>query len=171
MGFALAVLYFWLAQPTWHSLGFGLVGIVPGLLLRAVASGHVRKNEELTTSGPYAYTRNPLYVGSMLIGAGFAIAARSWWIALAMIMMFLAIYLPVIQSEEDFLVHRFPDFEDYAGNVPRFIPRIRRAPSCSETSVQFSLDLYRQHREYNALIGTVAVIAGLVAKMTMLRGS
>ncbi|MGD0144317.1 MAG: isoprenylcysteine carboxylmethyltransferase family protein, partial [Rhizomicrobium sp.] len=92
--------------------------IVPGLLLRALASGHVRKNETLATSGPYAYTRNPLYLGSLLMGIGFAVAARSWWVGVALVVMFFAIYLPVIRGEEEFLRTRFPDFEDYAQRVP-----------------------------------------------------
>jgi protein-S-isoprenylcysteine O-methyltransferase Ste14 len=62
LGFAFAVLYFWLARPTWRFIAIGAVVILPGLLIRALASGHVRKNEALATSGPYAYTRNPLYL-------------------------------------------------------------------------------------------------------------
>ena len=80
LGFIFAVLYFWLARPTWRSMALGAIVIVPGLLIRALASGHVRKNEALATSGPYAYTRNPLYLGSLLMGVGFAVAARSWWV-------------------------------------------------------------------------------------------
>ena len=99
LGFVLAVFYFWLARPTWRSMVVGLIGIVPGLLLRALASGHVRKNESLATSGPYGYTRNPLYLGSLLIAVGFAIAARSWWVGVALVIMFFAIYLPVIRGE------------------------------------------------------------------------
>ena len=76
--------------------------VVPGLLIRALASGHVRKNEALATSGPYAYTRNPLYLGSLLMGVGFAVAARSWWVGIALVVMFLAIYMPVIRDEEAF---------------------------------------------------------------------
>ena len=103
LGFAFAVLYLWLARPTWTFIGYGAIAIAPGLLIRALASGQVRKNEALATTGPYAYTRNPLYLGSLLIGVGFAIAARSWWIALALIVMFFAIYVPVIRGEEKFL--------------------------------------------------------------------
>ena len=102
----------------------GLSLIVPGLLIRALASGHVRKNEALATSGPYAYTRNPLYLGSLLIGIGFAVAARSWWVGVALVVMFFAIYLPVIRDEEDFLRQKFPEFEEYARRVPRMFPRI-----------------------------------------------
>jgi protein-S-isoprenylcysteine O-methyltransferase Ste14 len=165
LGFVFAVVYFWLARPSMRSIVLGLCGIAPGLLIRAVASGHVRKNETLTTSGPYAYTRNPLYLGSLLIGLGFAIAARSWWIAALLVAMFVGIYLPVIRDEEVFLRNKFPDFAEYERNVPRMLPRIRTAPDLNEASHAFSLQLYLKHREYNALLGSLAMLAGLVAKM------
>lgn len=168
LGFFLAVLYFSLARPSWRSVALGIIGIVPGLLIRALASGHVRKNELLATSGPYAYTRNPLYLGSLLMGLGFCVAARSWWVGFALVVMFLAIYLPVIRDEETFLWRKFPDFEEYARRVPRLLPRRTRAPGASgEVSTGFSLDLYLKHREYNALLGSVAMMAGLIVKMRL----
>ena len=79
LSFAFAILYFWLAQPTVISMLVGGAIVIPGLLVRALASGHVQKNEQLATTGPYAYTRNPLYLGSLILALGFAFAARSWW--------------------------------------------------------------------------------------------
>jgi protein-S-isoprenylcysteine O-methyltransferase Ste14 len=166
LGFAFAVLYFWLARPTWRSLAIGVVLIVPGLLIRAMASGHVRKNEALANSGPYAYTRNPLYLGSLLIGIGFAAAARSWWVAVVLVVMFFAIYLPVIRSEEAFLREKFPEFEEYARRVPRMLPRITPAPSDQEAG-GFSANLYLKHREYNSLLGAAAMMAVLIVKMEL----
>jgi protein-S-isoprenylcysteine O-methyltransferase Ste14 len=165
LGFVFAVLYFWLARPTWRFLAIGAIAIVPGLLIRAFASGHVRKNEALATSGPYAYTRNPLYLGSLLISIGFAMAARSWWVGVALVVMFFAIYLPVIRGEEAFLRQRFPEFEEYARRVPRMFPRIARRSGAEETAGEFSMDLYLKHREYNALLGAAAMMAGLTLKM------
>ena len=166
LGFAFAVLYFWLARPTWRWLALGAVLIVPGLLIRALASGHVRKNEALAVSGPYAYTRNPLYLGSLLLGIGFAIAARSWWVGVALILMFFAIYLPVIRGEENFLREKFPEFDEYARRVPRMFPRI--APSSSNRhDGGFSMDLYLKHREYKAALGAIAMAAALVLKMML----
>src|ERR1700735_3297494 len=124
LGFLFAVLYFWLARPTWRSIALGTVLVIPGLLIRALASGHVRKNEALATSGPYAYTRNPLYLGSLLMGLGFAAAARSWWVGIVLVVMFVAIYLPVIRGEEAFLRQKFPEFEEYARRVRRMLPRL-----------------------------------------------
>lgn len=162
LGFAFAALYFWLAKPTAASLVIGAAVVVPGLVVRALASGHVQKNEQLTTSGPYAYTRNPLYLGSLVLAAGFVIAARSWWIAAVTLLLFLAIYLPVIRAEEAFLRERFAEFADYAERVPRLLPRLT---SFGNHHAEFSWDLYRKHREYNAIIGAVAMMAALVAKL------
>jgi protein-S-isoprenylcysteine O-methyltransferase Ste14 len=177
LGFVLAVLYFWLARPTWRFLALGAVLIAPGLLIRALASGHVRKNEALATSGPYAYTRNPLYLGSLLIGIGFAVAARSWWVGVALAVMFFAIYVPVIREEEAFLRQKFPEFDEYSRSVPRMLPRMlprmfpRIAPrsGADETAGGFSFDLYLKHREYNALIGSMLLTCALIIKMTLFR--
>ncbi len=171
LGFAFPVLYFWLARPTWRAIALGAVLIVAGLLIRAMASGHVRKNEALATSGPYAYTRNPLYLGSLLIGVGFAVAARSWWIGAVLVAMFFAIYLPVIRGEEAFLREKFPEFEEYARRVPRMWPRITPATlGSTPDGGGFSFELYWKHREYQALLGTLAMLAALVAKMMLSRG-
>jgi protein-S-isoprenylcysteine O-methyltransferase Ste14 len=170
-GFVLAVLYFWLARPSWGSIALGLVAIILGLLLRALASGHVRKNESLATSGPYAYTRNPLYLGSLLIGMGFAVASHSWWVGAALVAMFVFIYIPVIRDEEEFLRQRFPEFEEYKRRVPRILPRVTAYPDVGDEPVAgFSLQLYLKHREYNALLGAAAMVAGLVVKVALFRG-
>src|SRR5258706_2525474 len=149
LGFLFALLYFWLARPSWRSLMLGTFVVAPGLIIRALASGHVRKNEALATSGPYAYTRNPLYLGSLLMGVGFAVAARSWWVGAGLIVMFFAIYIPVIRDEEAFLRQKFPEFAPYAQHVPRLFPRVvSSSKSGDEASAGFSRDLYLKHREY-----------------------
>ncbi len=164
LGFAFAILYFWLAQPTVKSILLGAALVVPGLLIRAVASGQLQKNEQLATTGPYAYTRNPLYLGSLILSVGFALAARSWWIVGGIIVLFFAIYLPVIRAEEAFLRERFPQFEDYAGRVPRLFPQVS---PFSQDRGAFSWDLYWKHREYNATLGAAAMLVALVAKMLL----
>jgi protein-S-isoprenylcysteine O-methyltransferase Ste14 len=169
LGFLFAVLYFWLARPTSRSIALGAVLVVPGLLIRALASGHVRKNEALATSGPYAYTRNPLYLGSLLMGLGFAGSARSWWVGVALVVMFFAIYLPVIRDEEAFLRQRFPEFEEYMRRVPRMLPRWTPHSGNTDDSGGFSLELYLKHREWNALLGVVGMMLGLVVKMALFR--
>ncbi len=162
LGFAFAAFYLWIARPSWTSLVIGALVTLPGILLRALASGHVKKNEELTTSGPYAYTRNPLYLGSLIMAVGFAIAARSLWVLAVMVILFAAIYLPVIHGEESYLRSAFPDFDEYAQNVPRLLPRLT---AFGNTGEAFSRPLYWQHREYNAVLGTTGLLAALVVKL------
>lgn len=170
LGFLLVALYFFLAKPTWRSLLWGLLGIFPGLFVRALASGHVRKNEALATSGPYTYTRNPLYLGSLLIAMGFAVAARNYWIGVALAAMFFAIYLPVIRDEELFLRQRFPEFEEYARQVPCMLPRFSSSlVNKKQVADRFSFDLYLKHREYRALVGAAALLLALIAKMLLYR--
>jgi len=167
LGFVFAVLYFWLARPRWSSIGLGVGVILPGLLLRALASGHVKKNEALASSGPYAYTRNPLYLGSLLIGIGFALAARSWWVGILLCAMFFAIYIPVIQGEEKFLRERFPEFDEYARQVPRLFPQFETRESAAPAV--FSTKLYLKHREYNATLGSVVLLLALIIRMIWFR--
>lgn len=165
LGFVFAALYFWLASPTWSSIIAGAVIAAIGVWIRAMASGHVKKNEELTTTGLYAYTRNPLYLGSIVIGSGFAVAALRWEIVLLLVLMFVAIYVPVIRGEEQFLSGRFPEFAEYSVRVPRLVPRFSAR---GNPGGGFSRKLYLQHREYNATIGAVLMLAALVAKLVWL---
>lgn len=162
LGFIFAVVFVFLARPTRISIIAGGLVLLPGLLLRGLASGHVQKDKQLTTSGPYAYTRNPLYLGSLILAAGFAIAARSWWIVAIMLLMFAVIYVPVIAGEERYLRQAFPDYEDYARQVPRLLPRL--TPYADQQSA-YSSARYWKHREYQACIGCVVVMAVLVAKL------
>lgn len=167
LGFLSAIFYFWLAHPTWRSLLLSLVLVVPGILLRSYASGHVTKNVQLTTTGPYSYTRNPLYFGSILIAFGFAIAARSLWIALVFLVLFLIIYLPVIVDEEEYLRTQFTDYDAYAARVPRLIPRVGRPLPGREG--RFSFELYRKHREYNSILGALCMYLVLVGRIFLWR--
>jgi protein-S-isoprenylcysteine O-methyltransferase Ste14 len=164
LGFIFAIVYVWLARPTWTSLIAGALITLPGLILRGLASGHVQKDKQLTTSGPYAYTRNPLYLGSLIMAAGFAIAARNWWIIAVMVVMFTLIYIPVIAGEERYLSRTFPDYDEYARNVPRMFPRLTRYGN--EQSA-YSSARYWKHREYQATIGCLVLLAVLLAKLLL----
>lgn len=167
LGFAFAVLYLWFARPTGSSLASGTVFVAIGLYIRAVASGHIRKNQELTTTGPYAYTRNPLYLGSLILAVGFVWAARNWWLACIAVVFFVAVYVPVIRDEEHFLRSQFPEFELYARTVPRLLPRLHGGP-LGESS--FSWERYKNHREYKALLGAAAISAVLLLKLYLWAG-
>jgi hypothetical protein len=162
MGFVFAVVFLWLARPTWRTLLASLLLVVPGVWLRGYASGYVKKNAELATTGPYAHTRNPLYLGSMLIAFGFAAAAASWIILVALAALFAAIYLPTILGEEAYLREHFAGFDAYARAVPRLLPRFTSPPSAAGAEQGgFSVELYRKHREYNALMGVGAIYLAL----------
>ncbi len=162
LGFVMAAAYLWLAKPERWSMLAGAAFILIGLSLRSAASGHVRKDREVTTTGPYAYTRNPLYLGSLILATGFAVAARSWWIAGGLAIFFLLIYLPAIRDEENWLRANFPEYAGYAARVPRMVPRLTPAGG---GGANFSRDLYLQHREYNAVLGAAALLVALSIKM------
>ena len=164
MGFVCAAVFLLLARPSWRTMLASLVLVVPGLWLRGYASGYVRKNAELTTTGPYAHTRNPLYLGSMLIAFGFAAASGSWVIFVALAGLFAAIYIPTIQSEETYLRGQFAGFDAYAREVPRLLPRLTAAGSGGEVG-SFSAALYRHHREYNSAMGAAAIYLALAVRL------
>ncbi|HZQ42897.1 MAG TPA: isoprenylcysteine carboxylmethyltransferase family protein [Acidobacteriaceae bacterium] len=172
LGFVVAAVFLIFARPTWTTLVWGLVLVLPGLWLRGYAAGYVKKNAELTRTGPYAYTRNPLYLGSMSIAAGFAVAAGRWWLVVLLVAMFLAIYVPTILSEEEFLRGTFPPFEEYAQRVPRLLPRLTpaRFADTERGMGRFSHERYRHHREYNASIGAAALYVALILRMWLYRG-
>jgi protein-S-isoprenylcysteine O-methyltransferase Ste14 len=157
-GFVLVLAFAWLSHPDAHSLSIGLPVSVIGLLLRAWATGHLEKNTRLTESGPYAYVRNPLYLGTLLVAAGFVIASRRWLLAALFAAVFLLVYLPVIELEEQHLRKLFPDFAEYAKRVPPLWPTFR--PAKSERRFQWRL--YVHNREYQALLGFLAGAAFLV---------
>lgn len=161
MGFLFAILYLILARPNAQSLLISLILVIPGLWLRGYAAGYVKKNAELTVTGPYAHTRNPLYLGSISIAFGFALASRSVYVVLALALFFALIYVPVIYSEEKFLRSTFAGFDAYCQEVPRLLPRITPSRLSSESG-SFSLALYRKHREYNALMGASLIYVALV---------
>jgi protein-S-isoprenylcysteine O-methyltransferase Ste14 len=168
LGFVFAAAYFWFARPTWASLGAGFAVETVGVIVRALASGHIRKNAALATTGPYAYTRNPLYLGSIIIAVGFIIAARNVWIGVAALAIFAFIYLPVIAAEEKYLRSTFSDYDRYASEVPRFLPRLtpyRADAGADDGTSQFSSALYLRHREYNAALGSILMLGALLLKM------
>jgi protein-S-isoprenylcysteine O-methyltransferase Ste14 len=167
LGFGFAAFYLWRARPTWASLLAGVAIASLGIFVRAVASGHVEKNRVLATSGPYAYVRNPLYLGSIIIGIGFAIAARDVWVAIVIILFFVVIYLPVIRSEEAYLRGQFREYDDYARRVPSLLPHTLLFRQMMNG---FSRELYFSHREYNSLLGALAMLAALVVKIRWFPG-
>lgn len=163
-GYPVAVIYWLLARPTPRSILLGGIVVAPGLLIRLAASGHLRKYEELATTGPYAATRNPLYLGSALLAGGFVIAGYSASAGLLVAAYFAIFYYAAMRNEESDLHERFgAEFRSYAARVPLFFPwmanRAAGPPPGARVGPQFSWDQYRRNREYKALVGTVAGFA------------
>jgi protein-S-isoprenylcysteine O-methyltransferase Ste14 len=163
LGFALAIAFLILAQPRVGMLLSGGALALAGLLLRAWAAGHLAKNQRLATGGPYSYTRNPLYLGSALMGLGGALAGRSWIMGVAFTSFFVLVYWPVMEREARFLRQEFPEaYEQFARQAPLFFPKLRRIPAGSE---KFQWQVYLKNREYEAALGYGAIMFFLALKM------
>lgn len=176
----LAPLLFISARPSPSSLAAGAFIAIIGLVIRAWASGHLKKNLELTTSGPYAHTRNPLYLGTFLLGTGVAVGGGTPWFVALFAAFYLLIYVPVMLAEAETLRGLFAeDYESYREQVPLFVPRFApyRASSTSHDTGsyrsrlgnprRFDLSLYLRHREYRAAFGFVVAYALLAAKLVI----
>jgi protein-S-isoprenylcysteine O-methyltransferase Ste14 len=163
LGFVLGIAYLILARPTPLTLAVGGAIAFVGVVIRGWASGHISKNERLATTGPYAHTRNPLYFGSFLIAAGFAVAAH-WALLLVVVAFFALVYAPTMQRERANIAGRFPEaYEAYAANVPAFVPRPTpwKATHPDDDGGGFSLDLYMKHGEWKAGLTYVLVMIWL----------
>ena len=168
LGFLIAPVFVLLAKPQPWTLTAGGAIALAGLALRAWASGHLRKNDALATTGPYAYTRNPLYLGSFLIGVGFTIAAGRWELAVLFAVLFLGIYVPVMRVESATLEQLFGHkYRRYSQAVPMFLPRL--TPFDSVAKAEFDVGLYKRYREYQAALGFAAAFAILIAKAIWFR--
>ena len=159
-GFLLVAAFLWLSAPTWTSLAIGLPVSALSLILRAWAAGHLAKNQSLAVSGPYAHVRNPLYIGTLGVASGFVIASRRWELGVLFAALFLLMYLPVVELEEQHLRSLFPAYADYAKRVPRLWPRLRT----ESDGQRFRWSLYRRNQEYQALLGFAAGVAVLIWK-------
>lgn len=164
-GFVLLVGFGWLSRPSATSMLIGLPISVLGLFLRGWAAGHLAKDRQLATSGPYAYLRNPLYAGTLTVAAGLVIASRDMWLVILFATAFLLIYLPAVELEEQHLREIFPDYGEYAGRVSRFLPLSRYRAA----SRKFSSGLYRRNEEYKAALGFLVASAWLAAKCIFFR--
>ncbi|HUR92366.1 MAG TPA: isoprenylcysteine carboxylmethyltransferase family protein [Gemmatimonadaceae bacterium] len=161
LGFLLGGLYLVYARPEPLPLMVGAAIALVGVFIRGWASGHIRKNQQLAISGPYAYTRNPLYFGSFLIAAGFAIAAH-WSLLLLVIAFFALVYAPKIEAERLNILGRFPaEYPGYAENVPAFFPRPTAWSGGPGADERFSFDLYMKHGEWKAALVYVLAVAWL----------
>jgi protein-S-isoprenylcysteine O-methyltransferase Ste14 len=169
LGFLCAALFILFARPRPATLLAGAIVSLIGLAIRAWGSGHLRKNDVLATSGPYAFTRNPLYLGSFIMGLGFTIASGRWWLGILFVALFLGIYLPVMRVESGTLGQLFGEsYAEYAAAVPLFAPRLTPYRS-EQPDVRFDRDLYLKYREYRAALGLLAAWGVLIFKAYYLR--
>jgi protein-S-isoprenylcysteine O-methyltransferase Ste14 len=162
-GFLIVIVFGWFSEPTPESMAIGVPVSLLGLALRAWAAGCLAKNQQLATGGPYAYTRNPLYIGTLLVAAGLAIASRSGGLAALFVVVFLLVYLPVIQNEEQHLRKIFPEYAAYAERVPALFPRW--TPISGRNRNPFRSALYLKNQEYQAGLGFLAGMLFLLWKM------
>ena len=166
LGFVIGIAYIVWARPTPLTLPVGALIAFVGVLIRAWAAGHIVKNKKLAVTGPYAHTRNPLYFGSFLIGAGFAIAAH-WSLLLVVVAFWLLVYAPTMERERVNILERFPDaYDRYSANVPAFVPRVTPWRDEGAEEGGFSFDLYMRHGEWKAGITYLLVVGWLVLRMT-----
>lgn len=154
-GFLLAVLFFWMARPSWGSMAAGVPVSALGLALRTWAAGHLEKNQRVATSGPYGYLRNPLYLGTLLVAAGLIIVSRQWIVGALFAAVFVLVYLPVIQLEEEHLRKLFPEYAAYAERVPLLWPRFGGI----RPNHHFRLSLWMRNEEWKALGGFLIALA------------
>ena len=160
-GFLIVAVFAWFSHPTAASLAAGAPVSLLGLGLRAWAAGCLAKDRELATGGPYAYTRNPLYIGTLLVAVGLVAASRNVLLGALFAAVFTLVYLPVIQNEQQHLRDIFPEYAAYAARVPALWPRFRRA---EKTANPFRFALYLRNQEYQAGMGLTAGMLYLVWK-------
>ena len=162
-GYLLAALVLIFARPTPHFVAIGAaIGLV-GLWLRAYAAGYLHKQEVLTVTGPYAYTRNPLYLGSAILALGASVAMRSWISAAILLLYFAVVYRVVMRREEgELLGHHGAAFQAYAAAVPLFLPRVKPARLPGARAGQFSFAQYKKNHEYQAALGYLLLLIGLL---------
>ena len=165
LGFVCAAIFFLLSRPRPLTLAVGAAIALPGLALRAWGTGHLRKNDALATTGPFAYTRNPLYLGSFLIGVGFTIASGRWFLGVLFAALFLGIYVPVMRVESATLAKLFGEsYQKYVKAVPLFLPRLSPYRDGAKHKTGFDMALYKRYREYQAAMGLAIAWALLALK-------
>ncbi len=168
LGFAWGAAYLVFSQPTSKLLIAGGSLAIAGVVVRACAAGYLEKGRTLATAGPYRYSRNPLYLGSFFIGAGFALAGDSWVLGLSFLALFFLIYGPVMRREEHFLQRQFGEnFESYARRVPFFFPTFVSRGDAPRLGEKFRWALYRRNHEYEAALGYLGGMVFLALKIVL----
>lgn len=159
----LGAAFWFFARPSFASIMAGIPFVLLGEAIRTWSSGYIRKNQELATAGPYALTRNPLYLGNGVMGFGFVVMGRSWALLLLFLFAFAFIYRSTIRQEEERLSAKFGErFSEYVKAVPRFFPRWRW-PSAGGG---FDWSLVMKHREHRTWLGILVVLVLMMIKVS-----
>jgi protein-S-isoprenylcysteine O-methyltransferase Ste14 len=163
-GYPLAIVVLAVARPTPKSVAIGAAFGAIGLWVRGLAAGHLHKQEMLTMTGPYAYTRNPLYLGSAILAVSVAVATWSWISAAILCGYFALFYSIVMRREEGELRAQFgAAFDEYAQAVPLFFPRLTRTKTgAGGATASFSSARYKKNREYRAVVGFLLLLVLLI---------
>jgi hypothetical protein len=169
-GYPVGALYLILATPTLRTILIGAAIAFAGLLIRGAAAGYLQKDKVLAVAGPYAHTRNPLYLGSALLASGFIVAGHSYVGGTAVAVYFVVFYYAVMRNEEEDLRVRFgPPFERYARLVPLFFPRAVNPADLADLRdpnvAGFHWAQFVKNREYQAVLGTIAGVGVLFLRM------
>jgi protein-S-isoprenylcysteine O-methyltransferase Ste14 len=165
VGYLLALVVLWFARPTPVSVASGAIVGAVGLAIRAYAAGYLHKQSVLTVTGPYAHTRNPLYLGSSVLALGAGVAMRSWISGAILVVYFALVYAVVMRREEQELLMQHGDaFPAYAAAVPLFFPRFTPAKLQGASAGSFSLAQYRKNHEYEAAVGFLLLLVVLLLK-------
>jgi protein-S-isoprenylcysteine O-methyltransferase Ste14 len=163
LGYPLALLVLFFSRPTPRSVLIGAVVGAVGLGVRACAAGYLHKQEVLTVSGPYAYTRNPLYLGSAVLALATGLATRSYVSGILLVAYFALFYSVVMLREEQELRDRHGiAFDGYAQAVPLFFPRLWPAKLDGAFGRNFSLAQYRKNHEWQAALGFLFILVVLL---------
>jgi protein-S-isoprenylcysteine O-methyltransferase Ste14 len=166
LGFAWGAAFLVFSQPTVRLLVIGGAVALAGVLIRSASAGYLEKGRLLAVAGPYRFTRNPLYLGSFFIGAGFAWASSSWALGISFLILFLIIYGTVMRREEDFLRRQFgEEFNRYARAVPLFLPTFFHRGDPPNPEERFRWERYRRNHEHEAALGYVGGIVFLALKI------
>jgi protein-S-isoprenylcysteine O-methyltransferase Ste14 len=160
LGTIIGVIFLLLMHPSMRSIMYGAIVAFAGAAVRVWASGHIIKGKVLTQSGPYAYTRNPLYLGSFIMAVGILIGGQGFWLLIPFCLFFAAIYYPVMKAEERELIHGYGgDFYAYVRKVPAFLPAFRKKTAATSS---FSWERVIKNREHRTLAGLLLTEAFLI---------
>jgi len=166
MGLVFGLAYLYFCQPNWTAFAVGMLPALLGYGIRIWASGRLYKWKGLAVAGPYAWTRNPLYLGSFVLGLGFMLASGQLSLLIAFLGLYVLIYVPVMRREEQELISAYTDdYSAYRRRVPLFFPRVPHTRRFDSVQPGFSWPQVLENREHRTGVGFGLVTLVLLAKL------